>query len=402
MHRSFTDEIGNQELVAAAALIIVAFLQIAVGLWGALFFLSRLRPLSSIRPANASLILPLTGQAAGLERLLKALDRQTLTPRRLIVSVESQRDPAYRRAESLAQGWSFPIEIVIAEQASHCAQKCANLIAALRRIDAHDEAIVLLDADILPPKWWLSELVAPLLDGKWDLVNGYRWPTVAAPTVGAHVDASIERTIALLPRPRGLNAVWGGSLALSPQALETLEPERILADTLSDDCTIGKQARAHGLRVLTRRVLLVPTPMAGQLLPIWRFGRRQYQILHTYLPALWWLAFGVLSTQLAAWGILLAHLDHAEVRLAISALIIAAVAGCLIQAGVARRLGFPDTASAQLVQCLLALFKPVVHLFHWTMVMAAIATRDVRWGHVSYRVLGPNNVTVRRRDPWKS
>jgi hypothetical protein len=231
-------------------------------------------------------------------------------------------------------------------------------------------------------------------------VNGYRWPTIGAPTVGAHVDAAIERTIALLPRLDWLNPVWGGSLALTPGALAKLEPERILRSTLSDDCTIGREAEAHGLRVLTRYSLLVPTPMAARLMPVWRFGRRQYQMVRTYLPALWWLAFAVLSTQVATWGLLLAHADHHEARLAMGGLIAAAVAGCFLQATAARRLGFADAPAAQRMQYLLALLKPLVHLFHWTMIAAAIVVRDVRWGHVSYRVLGPNDVRVKAREPW--
>jgi len=387
-------------LAVAVIFITAALFETALGLLGALIFVKRLRLPRIHRSGFVTLILPLTGNAPGLDHLLRALDTQSLVPRRLIISVETSLDPAYQRSMHLADACSFPIEIVIAGEATRCAQKCRNLIAALQRIDDRDEAIVLLDADILPPSWWLSALVSPLIDGSADLVNGYRWPTIATPTAGVHLDASIERAIALLPRPGWLNVTWCGSLAMSPRALAALEPERILADTLSDDCTIAKHAGALGLRILTRRALLVPTPMNGGLVSVWNFARRQYQICRIYVPSLWWLALGTLSTRLVAWGLLLAYIDRVEARLAIGALTAMSVTGCIVQARVALRLGIPDAPAAHFVQCLLAVFKPVVDLFHWTAVVAAFASGIVRWSHVTYRVRGPIDVIVRTRDPW--
>ncbi len=387
-------------MATVVVLAAVALFETALGLLASLIFLGRLGLPRAHRSGSVTLIMPLTGNAPHLDRLLRALDRQSLRPRRLIVSVESKEDPAYGRAMHLAGTGSFPINIVVAGKATRCAQKCENLIAALQKIDDRDEAVVFLDADILPPPWWLSALVTPLIDGSAEIVNGYRWPTIAAPTVGAHMSAGIERAIAMLPRPRWLSVTWGGSLALSPRALAVLEPGHILADTLSDDFTIGKHAGALGLRVLTRRALLVPTPMEGGLMSVWLFARRQYQICRIYMPSLWWLALGTLSTRLVAWGLLLAYMDRVEARMAIAALIALAFTGCLVQAQVALRLGFPDTPAAQFVQCLLAVFKPVVDLFHWTAVVAAFASGVVRWSHVTYRVSGPTDVIVRTRDPW--
>jgi len=392
--------VPDQVLGLAAAIVVAALLLSALGLAAALYFLGRLRLPRLHRDGVVTLILPLTGNAPNLESLLRALEAQTLRPRRLIVSVESTRDPAYRRVSGLARGLVFPLELVVAGLAEGCAQKSLNLIAALARIDAQDQAVVLLDADILPAPWWLSALVTPLLDGSSDLVNGYRWPVPAAPRVGAQLAASIDRAIALLPRPGRFALTWGGSLALSPQALRALALDRTLASTLSDDCSIGEQAAALGLRVLNRRALLVPTPTAAGLASTWRFGRRQYQIIRIYRPSLWGLAFSALSTRLLAWLLLLTHLGQTEGRLAAGALVIFALAGAITQNRVGRRLGAPDGPGTAMAQGLLAVLKPAVDLFHWTLVAAAFSARTVHWGHVSYSVAGPTDVLVRRRVPW--
>jgi hypothetical protein len=132
-------------------------LGLAINLLSLSFGLGRLwrtaRP-NTHRPLVATLVLPLAGQAESLGRLVAALERQTLMPRRLIIGVESQGDPAYRRALDVAATTSLPIEVVVAGLATIQGQKCRNQQAALERLDEDDEAVVLLDGDIVPTDWW--------------------------------------------------------------------------------------------------------------------------------------------------------------------------------------------------------------------------------------------------------
>lgn len=398
------NDFGRLQLAIYLPIGLLALVFSALGLYATILFLRHLHLPKVRRSGLVTLILPLTGKVPGLEGLLSALDTQSLVPRRLIICVESTDDPAYRRASELANGVGFPVEIVLAGEACQCAQKCANQIAGLQRIDVQDEAVVFLDADILPPSWWLSALVSPLLDGTADVVSGYRWPIISpavpATRLGAQLVASIDRAVALLPRLSGFDIVWGGSLALSAQAIATLQPGLILATTLSDDCTLGRYAAAHDLRVLTRRALLVPTPTSGGLVCEWRFGRRQYQIIHLYRPRIWWLAATVLTVRLGAWALLFAHLDDAGARLVMSALIMMSFAGFVVHLLIAQCLGVLDRAGVCLGQGLLALLKPLVDLFHWSAVVAALYCRSIRWGHIVYRIAGPNKITIRRRTPW--
>jgi len=295
----------------------------------------------------------------------------------------------------------LPIEILIAGAATQSAQKCSNQIAGLERIDAEDEVVVLFDADRLPPSWWLSALASPVLDGSADIVTGYRWPmVVGAQRLGAHLTLAIDRGIALLPRPAVFNVTWGGSLALSPQVIAKLDLARLLSETLSDDCAIGEQAGLLGLRVLTRRALLVPTPATLSLASAWLFGRRQYQIIRIYRPQIWWLAFLTLSVRLTAWSILLVNIDQWWARFAVGLLAGVALTVAAVQALVGRYLGSADTLGVTLLQLVLALLKPLVDLFHWSLVLGAWNARIVRWGHLSYRVFEPGQVAVTGRRRW--
>ena len=353
----------------------------------------------------ATLILPMTGRVPNLERLLAALNGQTLPARRLLLAIESEHDPAFDRARSLLPSGQLAIEIVISGPAQSTAQKCWNQMAALRRIDDRDEVIVLLDADILPPPWWLSALVSPLVDDVCDVVTGYRWLIVERPSLWAHLLAAIDRSIAVLPRAPFTCAPWGGTLALSRRALEALELPITLASALADDCSIGQAAVVGNLRILTRRALLVASPLQVGLSQAWQFGRRQYQIAHLYLPQLYWLALAGIAARLIAWcAILWTWLGHGRPLLAgalallFTALSLASYAG---QQMVARRLGISDPWRQALAQAGLAIAKPAVDVFHFSMLIAALYYRRVRWGHVVYRIGGPRDLKVEKRLPWQ-
>ena len=355
------------------------------------------------RAAAVTLILPLTAIPGDqLRRLMQALDRQSLKPRRLVLAVESEQDPVCGTARSLAlESWYYEVEVVVAGASAHCSQKCRNLIAGITRLDSKDDAIVLLDADIEPMRWWLSALVSPLTDGRSDLVTGYRWPIIQRYSVGGAVIAAIDRTLALLPRPRSLALAWGGSLAISRHACQRLSLPRILERTLSDDLAIAAAASALGLRVLNRRALLVPTPVHHSLRSAWAFGRRQYSIVRLYRPQLWYLALCISSTLVVAWAIVLSSLPDSGLAVAgLSVLLGVVFVKTWMFDRIGRCLGLFDTRTARLSQYALILIKPLLDLFHLGMILSAAHPRTLTWAHVTYRIWEPERITVSERRPW--
>lgn len=345
-----------------------------------------------------TLVLPLTGAAPGLEALFAALAAQTLTPRRLLATVESEDDPAAARVRALAPRLPFPVAVVLAGRSDRRAQKNTNLLAALARIDAEDACVVLLDADIRPQPWWLSALATPVLLGEAALVTGYRWPLLDRAGPVPHLVAWFDRTIALMPKLKRLRAVWGGSLAIDPRALPALDLPRLLDRALSDDLAIGARAGEAGLRVLTRRALLLPTPTEGPARGVWAFMRRQMQLIHLYRPAWWWGMALATHAALASW-IWLAVLVP---RTALAGALLAVIAACgavrwRVMGLVGRRIGAPDPAAGRLAQLLIALLPPLAQGFDCALFWASLRTRRIRWRHVEYEVAGPNAVRVARR-----
>lgn len=349
---------------------------------------------------TATLILPLSGPAETLPRLVAALECQTLRPRRLIVAVESERDPAFGQARRVAESVDLPIEVVVAGLAEVQGQKCRNQQAALDRIDGTDEIVVLLDGDIMPRSWWLATLVAPLAGDGFDICTGLRWQQVARHRLGAHLVCTIDRAAFLLPRfkARITRVVWGGSVALTRRAMVTMDLREALGRTISDDLSLVDAAKRAGLSIDTRSELLVPTAASLGVSAAWRFGVRQYRIIHIYRPWLWLLACGTIVARLAAWAVALAHVSHGGLLAwGAPALASLAILKQYLVGEIGRRVGLPDPVPVFLIQIGLGLVQPLVDLFHASVLLGAAWTRRIKWGHVTYRINGPYDLVVESR-----
>ncbi len=380
-------------LAGCSAVIGLAFL--FFGIW----YLWAVRPVGPPPPAPVTLILALTGDQPGLGALFSALAAQSFHARRLIIAVESPWDPAAAQAQALAAQLPFPLSIVVAGETTETAQKCANLAAAFRALDGQDAAVVVFDGDIRPGPDWLGALVGPLLDGRFDVVTGYRWLMPGGGGPGAHLVAWFDRGVAILPKPPSFGVVWGGSTAYSRKALTQLDLPSLYAHQLVDDLSAGSKARALGLRLLTRRILLVCVPSANRG---FAFYRRQFQFLWRYRPAK--LAIGLMLALLSSAG-WWAALGLAANHWAGAALLSALIGGRLVQWGLHRRVArvieAPDPPAAMRRQLAVALLAPFSSLVLPLLLLAALPARKMEWRGIVYAIRGPEAVRVIHRVPWE-
>ncbi len=369
--------------IAAAVALFYALSALAL----ALLFAARLRIPDDRLSARVTLVMPATGLLPGLENLLTTLTVQSLRPHRLIVAVESREDPAYARLATFQHDSQLNIQLVVAGLSPLRSQKCTNLLAALANLQLDDDYIVLLDADIRPQPWWLAALVAPLATGRADVVNGYRWPMPMILSAGTALVAGIDRAIAILPRLKQTRTIWGGSLAVSRRALEALDLPNTIGRTLTEDLPIGDRAAETGLRVLTRRAVRPATPLSGSFGELWRFGRRQYQLIRLYRPGLWAFAAFVVSTDLIARAVLLSSL--ATPGPALAAILALACFGSIateIRFAIGKKLGAADGIGFRISQHILAWTILPTSGFHASVVWGGFVTSPVVWAHIRYIV----------------
>ncbi|MBV8507541.1 MAG: glycosyltransferase family 2 protein [Alphaproteobacteria bacterium] len=387
--------------IAAAILLLSA----AGSLASVVLFLVNLRIPISGPVAGIVLVLPATGSLDNFENLLAALGRQSVRARRLIIAVESPDDPAYRRVTELAKTRREPaIDVVVAGVSNRRGQKCTNIFAALNCLATEDRFIVMLDADIRPQPWWLGALVAPLAAGRSDLVSGYRWLVPRPLTLASVLVAHIDRAVAVLPRIAP-GIVWGGSLALTREALETLDLASTLDREVVEDAPIGIRLTKTGLRLLTRRALRVPTPLSGSWRELWAFGRRQGQFVRLYCPRLWCCANLVATADLLARAMLAWDLFATGSMPALRVLALIAASGSVateLRCAVGRRIGAPDSLACTIYQHVLnwAIFP--IGAWYVSFLWASAFTSVVRWAHVQYSLDRSGRVLAVRRHPYAS
>lgn len=368
---------------------------------GAAWFLARFRPSVARAEGQVTVVLAATGRQDGLAALFAALARQTLRPRRLVLAVESEADPVVAQAQGLAHLLPFPIAIATGgTEAARRSQKATNLIAALRLVDAHDDAVALCDVDVRLRDGWLMDLVAPVLKGDADVVHGGRWSLVSAASGPVrHLAVFLDRTLTLSPRQiTGRGYVWGGSIGIGAAALARMELPAAFDRALSTDGAIDRRIGALGLRLLFRRVLLVPTPDEGGERGAWAFKRRQMQMIHLNHPPAWRLLGLALHLQGAA--IPLALLALAGNGAAALLLLVPATMGLLRAIGherAGRHAGAPDWGLPRVVQWLIGAATPIAAGFALAMFWSTARVRRVRWRHVEYDVAPDGEVRVARR-----
>lgn len=376
----------------------VALLATLAWLAGVVWFIRFFRPPAIEVPGQVTLLLAVTGRTEGLPPLFAALARQTLRPRRLLVAVEAESDPALEQVRELEHLLPFPVEVVIAGLDDTRSQKATNMMAACALVDDRDDALVLLDADILPQDHWLSWLATPAMNGAADVVTGYRWHALDGAGPGRHVVAWLDRSLALGPRFLASGLVWGGSVAISREAFARMDLPGALSHTFSTDGAISRRARAMGLRVLTRRAVLLPTPPEGGDREAIAFKTRQLQIVHVYVPSLWvWLGVAVHAEALALPVALLGLAGDAVALGFLAAIAAVGLARAVLHDRVTRAVGIREDVAARLAQLALGVLAPVTAPAAAALFWTSARTRVIRWRHIDYEVLGPEQVRVLRR-----
>ncbi len=323
-----------------------------------------------------TLILPIKPPVADLPGLLRALEAQSLLPRRLLIAVEqAEHAPALPPL-------AFPCEIVVAGITRTRGQKSHNLLMALDALDAGDEAVIFLDADIMPQPWWLEMLAGPILRGERDVVGGFRWSIPEAGNATAQIIAWLDRGWALASRVPGLNILWGGSIAFAPVHAATIR--RALGTGLLDDLVIAARARDDGLRRLMRGAVLVPSPLMGP--GNVEFFTRQQRLVRYYRRPLWWMQAAHSHAVVLGWLMLLG-----------SPLLLVAVA-MLVARGVAqdiaaRRVGVADSPATRAWQALLSIL-PIADAVNLICVWRSAFGRRLTWRGITYHVAADGTAQV--------
>jgi ceramide glucosyltransferase len=207
-----------------------------------------------------SVLKPLCGADAELERCLESCFAQDHPDFELVFAVERADDPALAVVERLRARYPrVPTLVVVHRGGPALNPKVRNLMGALRH--ARHDRFVISDSNVLAPPHWLRELAALARDGDVGIVTNV-FVGEGERSLGSVQLAGFVAPGALLPTLLGDVAVIGKSLLMSRRELAALGGLDKVRDLLAEDFVLGKMMQHAG-----RKVIVAPTvlrqPTAG-------------------------------------------------------------------------------------------------------------------------------------------
>lgn len=390
-------------VVAFSVLALAILAQGALTAWFLAVLIRFRRTLPADRQCpKAAVVLCLRGTDPFLESTIRALLDLDYPDYEVLVIVDSREDPAWAAVEDLLRRHPAPrIRMQPLQQRREtCSLKCSSLAQAVNNLDDSVEIVALCDADTIPHRAWLRELVAPMADPRVGAATGNRWYMPAEPTW-----ASLVRYLwnaAAVVQMYCYGIPWGGTLALKTRVLRQADLLDRWGQAFCEDTMLYRVLRQQGLRVAFVPSLMMVNRETCDLGGFFHWVRRQLLTARLYHPG--WPAVVAHGTStplllLAGVGLLAAacrqgHLSAAAWLGAGLAMYLGALPILMLalEAGV-RRIVRERGESADWIRPGTALkLLPAILLTQLVYpfgLISAIFARNVEWRGVRYRVDGP-------------
>jgi cellulose synthase/poly-beta-1,6-N-acetylglucosamine synthase-like glycosyltransferase len=356
---------------------------------------------------KTAVILCLRGSDPFLAACLDAILHQDYPCYDLRIVVDSRDDPAWKTAEqTIARCGAANVQMQpLTSRRPTCSLKCSSLVQAASELDASYEVIALLDADTIPHRTWLRELVAPLADERVGAATGNRWYMPASQSWGSltrwlwNAAAVVHMYVYRIP--------WGGTLALKAKILRESDLLDRWAHAFCEDTMLFAVLRRLGYRIAFVPSLMMVNREACSLTNFFSWMRRQMLTVRLYHPA-WALVIGqgvlvsvIQAVSIALLGAALAKGQGLTIRWLVAGMTLywGAMIALLItlETTVRRTLAARGEPTAWLKVSSLfrvGLAMLLTQVIYLAALVSALFLRTVEWRGVWYRVDGPNEIRV--------
>ena len=364
---------------------------------------------------KTAVILCLRGSDPFLPACVEALLDQDYPGYDVRVVVDRRDDPAWQVVEdTVRRCGATNVEILpLSDRRETCSLKCSSVLQAVAGLDESYEAVALLDADTVPHRRWLRELVAPLADAQVGAATGNRWYMPESPTLGALVRWVWNAAAVVQMYWYGIP--WGGTLALKTSALRQSDLLDRWGNAFCEDTMLFKALGRQGLRVAFVPSLMMVNREVCGLRGFFCWVRRQLLTARLYHPR--WMAvvgYGVI-TSLAppmALGVMLWAIWADQSRtiawaggglacyLAVMVPLLAILEGA-VRPAVRARGESTDWLSPSTAAKLLAAIL-ITQVVYAAVLVSTVLVRTVEWRGVFYRVDGPWNIRLIEYRPFEA
>jgi cellulose synthase/poly-beta-1,6-N-acetylglucosamine synthase-like glycosyltransferase len=354
---------------------------------------------------RAVVVLAIRGADPSLVQCLDGLLTQDYPHYAVRIVIDNSEDPGWKIVHrALERHRKAQVQVsMLEERRQTCSLKLSALVQALQDLDNDCEAVVLIDADVIPHPTWLRDLATPLTNPRVGATTGIRWYVADGTGWGTLVRQLWNTTASVVMH--ALHIPWGGSLAFRADVLRSSDALDRWGHSLFEDTGFQRVIRNLGLRLRTVPAATMINRESTDLGSCYRFVRRQLlntRLYHARWPAIFLhgLAFTLapaLALGTLAVAVALGQWSTAA-WLAAGLTLFVLIAGGLLRTVERRVQG--DEVKALSAKTVAAV--PLTMAVYLASLLSAALIRRVDWRGVTYEFRGPWNVRLLDYQPYRA
>jgi cellulose synthase/poly-beta-1,6-N-acetylglucosamine synthase-like glycosyltransferase len=401
-------------VVLFAAILLVLIHSILVIYIAPTFWNWESTPLQDSDCPKTVVCLNLRGLDPFLKTALPALLNQDYPNYDVIIVVDHPDDPVYALAEEVIKASDKNnVKLgVLKNKKETCSLVNSSLIQTIQKNQNNYEVVAMIDADAMPHKTWLRELIAPLLNKKIGAVTGQRWYFPPRANMGDliryiwNIPAVLQMIFFRIP--------WGGSLAIRIDVLQKCKVLDYYEKALVQDVPLFNILKSHGYTIeFVPSVLMInrESVTLSSLVP-WIQRQLLWAILY---HSSWWkiVMHGILVTivpllllTLIATSTLLNE-TFIAVLASLTLIGYVGITLCqllLLEYLVRRIIKKRNEFTKWLTPLKLIAFIPAMiltQLFYPKALLFALFSRNIEWRGINYRIDAPLKVKMLNYEPYQ-
>jgi len=362
---------------------------------------------------QAAILLSVRGDDPFLAQCVEGLLQQDYPRYTVRIVVDHVQDPAWEVIDRVVKRHpGSPVRVEpLAERFGTCTLKANSLLQAVEGLDASCEIFAIIDADVVPHRTWLRELVGPFRDPNVAAATGNRWYMPAKPTLASLVRYAWNAGAAV--QMYWGRCTWGGGMAVRARLFRETDLRERWRHAIASDTALDAAVRQAGGQTAFVPAMMSVNRESCTMKGLWRFMQRQ--LLHSRLKGKDWPL--ILVHGIATIGALLAAAIVLVVAVARGQAVPAALAGGglavyglamfamlgLLEAAVRKAVQGRDERTqwlgpGTLLKLLIAV--PLAQIVYAAVLPTVGFLRDVTWRGVSYRI-EDRGVRLVRYEPYR-
>jgi hypothetical protein len=224
---------------------------------------------------KAAVLLSVRGDDPFLGQCIEGLLQQDYPDYCVRIVVDHIQDPAWTVIDQVVRRHpGSPVHVTpLAERFRTCTLKANGLLQAIAGLGESYEVFAILDADVVPHRTWLRELVQPFQDPGVAATTANHWYMPSQPTVASLVRYAWNAGAAV--HLFWGRCTWGGSMAVRTQLFHKTDLQQRWRQAVASDTALDAAVRQTRGKVAFVPALMSVNHESCTLRSFWRYVQRQ-------------------------------------------------------------------------------------------------------------------------------